>query len=151
MRSNRLARTIVVVIAVLVAGGLVLLGRLTADTSAARNSGYQAGHDDGYSDGLRVGNAQGVQDGRALQEGNELSAASKQPVQDAFNSGYTAGENDAFGGYDGGWALSAPYLITLESGSGQIVYRIQHRTTVLPNIDYYLCADGHDICQRAHH
>jgi hypothetical protein len=150
MRKTRLVRPVIVVAAVLAAGGLVLLGHLSADTSAARNSGYQAGHDDGYSDGLRIGNAQGVQDGRALQEGNEVPAASKQPVQDAFNSGYTAGENDAFGGYDGGWALSAPYLITLESGSGQIVYRIQQRTTVLPNIDYYLCADEHHICQRAH-
>jgi hypothetical protein len=151
MRKTRLARTVIVVAAVLAAVGFVLLGRLTADNSAARNSGYQAGHNDGYADGLRVGNAQGVQDGRALQVGNDVPAASKQPVQDAFNSGYTAGENDAFGGYDGGWALSVPYLITLESGSGQIVYRIQHRTTVLPNVDYYLCADGHDICQRAHH
>ena len=102
---------------------------------------------DAYFAGLRVGEAQGRQEGRALQEGASLPRGSRQPVTDAFNAGYAEGTNDAFAGYDGGWALSAPYVITLEEGSGQIVYRISSRTPIAANVNYYLCADGHDICQ----
>lgn len=39
-----------------------------------------------------------------------------------------AGANDAFSGYDGGWAVSTPYLVTLEPGDRQITYRIASRT-----------------------
>jgi hypothetical protein len=156
-----MTRTKLVIFAVSVVAigaGMFFLGRASADAGAAHDRGYRAGvsagrasgQSDGYADGLRVGTTQGVQEGRALQIGATVPADSKQPVQDAFNAGYTAGENDAFGGYDGGWALSMPYLITLEPGQGRIVYRISDRTTLQPGIDYYLCPAGKSICQQPH-
>jgi hypothetical protein len=65
--------------------------------------------------------AAGVRDGRALQV----------PPDDrkAFDDGYAAGANDVFGGYDGGWDLARPYVITLKKGDDGITYRIASRDT----------------------
>ena len=136
MRAPNPRTIVVVAAATVVAAALVLLGRITAHPATA-----------GYLDGLRVGQAQGVRTGRALQEGSAVSPQSRRPVQDAFDAGYAAGANDAFSGYDGGWALSSPYLVTLQAGSRQITYRISSRTPVEPDVNYYLCAGGHDICR----
>ena len=86
------------VIVVLVIGAAVL-GRVTAGDS----KDYE----------------QGVTDGRALQVTPES--------RDAFKAGYTAGANDAFSGYDGGWDYDRPYVITLEKGEDGITYRIGSR------------------------
>jgi hypothetical protein len=139
------ARTVLFVVAALVAaGGLVLLGRAT---SGSHTGGYQTGRSDGYFDGLRVGEARGRQEGRALAEEASVPAAARPSVRDAFNSGYTAGLNDAFAGYDGGWALSTPYVVALEAGTAPIVYRISSRTLFEKGVNYYLCPDGHALCQ----
>ncbi len=82
-----------------------------------------------------------------MQEGVALAEDARQPVRDAFDAGYTAGANDAFAGYDGGWTTGVPYVVTIEAGNGQIVYRIDTRTPVEAHINYYLCADGHGMCQ----
>ncbi len=134
--------------AILVAAALGWIGRETVHRGAPLS---ETGRSDAYFDGLRVGEAQGRQEGRALQEGASLPRDSRHPVTDAFNAGYAAGTNDAFAGYDGGWALSVPYVITVEEGSGHIVYRISSRTPIATNVNYYLCADGHDICQERRH
>jgi hypothetical protein len=130
--------------AILLAAGLVWIGRETVHTASPAGDTLSS---DAYFAGLRVGEAQGRQEGRALQEGAGLPSSSRQPVTDAFNAGYAAGANDAFAGYDGGWSLSVPYVITVEEASGQIVYRISSRTPVEANVNYYLCANGRDICQ----
>jgi hypothetical protein len=64
----------------------------------------------------------------------------------AFNAGYTAGENDAFRGYDGGWGLGEPYVISLERGKGPITYRIGSRTPLEAGKAYYLCPHSHAVC-----
>jgi hypothetical protein len=105
-------------IVLLVLAGLALaaagavVGRVSAGSSSAGSGDYSSGE--------RAGEAQGRQEGRALQ----LPAGDP---RDAFNAGYVAGANDAFTGYDGGWQLGVPYVITLEHGTGQIVYRISSR------------------------
>ncbi|WP_170323423.1 hypothetical protein [Cryptosporangium phraense] len=134
-------RTAVAVILVAVAAATVFwLGRATApSTESARSAGYSAG--------LRTGEAQGRQEGRALQEGAALPATSRRPVTDAYNDGYADGANDAFGGGDGGWDLSKPYVIAVEKGSGRIVYRIRSHTPLVANVNYYLCANGRDLCE----
>jgi len=98
------------------AGAAFLLGRVSVDTDSARDEGRAAGE----TAGLRAGRAEGVREGRALQQ----PAGSRQ----AFRAGYVAGANDAFGGFDGGWALGTPYAITLERGSGGVSYRIAKRS-----------------------
>ena len=133
---------------VLLAGGLFLLGRITAGTAPDRDAGDQAGHSVGYLEGLSAGQAQGRQEGRALQEGVALPADSRQPVQDAFTAGYTAGANDVFAQNDGGWYLSTPYVVTVDQGSGAIAYRIATRTALQPGINYFLCPDGQGLCQQ---
>jgi hypothetical protein len=103
---------------------------------------------------VNAGEAQGRQEGRALQAGSAVAATSQQPVQDAFNRGYAAGENDAFGNYDGGWQAGAPYLVIVAPGSGGAntpTYRISTRTLLGPGTDYYLCPDGKTICSAARH
>jgi hypothetical protein len=102
---------------VAVAAGLALavggfaLGRASADTDA------------GHDAGMREGHAAGLQEGRALQAtGSPPSGA-----RAAFDAGYAAGANDVFGGFDGGWSLSQPYVITLARGSGAVTYRIDSR------------------------
>jgi hypothetical protein len=147
MRSRtKWAVPLIAVIAV-IATGAALLGRSTVDTRAAHDNGVRTGQQDGYFDGLRVGEAQGRQEGRALQEGDALPAGDRQLVRDTFDAGYAAGANDAFAGYDGGWQLSAPYVITVETAGGSITYRIKDREPVKAGVNYFLCPDGHSLCQ----
>jgi hypothetical protein len=145
MRTRTVAKALGSAAAILVAVGLVWVGRESVHKPAPPSSDSVTS--DAYLAGLRAGEAQGRQEGRALQEGAALPTGSRQPVTDAFNAGYAAGARDAFAGYDGGWSLSMPYVITVEEGTGQIVYRIRARTPVEANVDYYLCADGRNICQ----
>ena len=87
---------------------------------------------DGYARGLDDGRAAGVVEGRQLQATLRLPAASRQLARRAFREGYAAGANDAFGGFDGGWSLSEPYVITLARGSGAVTYRIDSRRLARP-------------------
>ncbi|SOD72681.1 hypothetical protein SAMN05892883_2036 [Jatrophihabitans sp. GAS493] len=132
--------------------GLLLVGRVSAGDHPATSD--KAGYQNGYTAGVKAGQLQGIQEGiqegRASQVGSEVPASSRQPVADSFNRGYTAGENDAFTGYDGGWALGVPYIVTLKPGSAGITYRIDARQQLQPNVDYYLCPNGRDLCQLPH-
>jgi hypothetical protein len=138
-----------VISAALIAGAGIALGRVSVSTHAARERGYQSGLYDGYFNGLPVGEAQGRREGRALQEGSSLSATDRQKAKAAFNAGYAAGANDAFAGYDGGWSVSAPYVVTLGRGHGDITYRIVSRVPMDAGIAYYLCPTGHGLCQHS--
>jgi hypothetical protein len=97
-----------VLVVAVVAGGGFALGRTTAREPPG-----------GYAAGLRAGRADGLREGRALQ----LAPGDRK----AFDAGYTAGANDVFGGFDGGWELSTPYVVTLGRARGAITYRIDSR------------------------
>jgi hypothetical protein len=140
-----------VISAALIAGAGITLGRISVGTHAARERGYQSGLSDGYFNGLPVGEAQGRREGRALQEGSSLPATDRHVARDAFNAGYAAGADDAFAGYDGGWALSAPYLVTVVRGKGDVTYRIASRVPIEVGVVYYLCPAGHRVCQQPRH
>jgi hypothetical protein len=105
-------------VCVALAGGAFALGRASVDTGAARREGRAAGQ----AAGLRAGRAVGIREGRALQQ--------RAPARRAFQAGYTAGANDVFGGFDGGWSLGTPYLITLGKGADGIAYEINNRSKV---------------------
>ena len=96
---------------VALAAGAFAVGRTTADTDA------------GHDAGVREGRAAGLQEGRALQATGSAGSGARA----AFDAGYAAGANDVFGGFDGGWSLSKPYVITLARGSVAITYRIDSR------------------------
>jgi len=130
-----------VLAAVVIGGGLFLLGRVTAPTHSAKAPGD-------YFAALRAGEAQGREEGRALQAGSELPAGDQHVARDAFATGYAAGANDVFAGYDGGWTKGAPWVVILDAGSGQVVYRIRDREPVRAGVNYYLCPDGHSLCQQ---
>jgi hypothetical protein len=102
MAPPTLPRAILVPILAVAGAGLFLLGRETAP--------------DG---GFGAGRAQGVAEGRALQEPSD--------ARSAFRDGYAAGANDVFGGYDGGWDFGRPYTITLAHGRDGVTYRIDSR------------------------
>ncbi len=149
-------------VAVVLAAAAVVLGGFLAGraTDRVRDGGgrgagtaaaYEQGRSAGYLAGLRDGEAQGLREGRALQETGALPAGSRQAAQVAFGDGYAAGANDVFGGYDGGWALATPYVITLERGTDGVTYRIADRAGVEPGTTYRLCADGRGLCPVAGH
>jgi hypothetical protein len=105
------SRVVAVVAAAAVAAAGFALGRASADTDA------------GHDAGVREGRAAGLQEGRALQ----ATGSSAPGVRAAFDAGYAAGANDVFGGFDGGWSPSEPYVITLARGSGAVTHRIDSR------------------------
>ncbi len=57
----------------------------------------------------------------------------------SFQSGYVAGREAAFSGYDGGWAYGTPYVVTLARGGPGITYRFASRSPMMPGLSYYLC------------
>jgi hypothetical protein len=103
-----------VVAAAVVAAALAIAGFALGRASANTDAGHDAG--------VREGRAAGLQEGRALQ-----TAGSAPSARAAFDAGYAAGANDVFGGFDGGWSLAEPYVITLARGSGGVTYRIDSR------------------------
>jgi hypothetical protein len=135
-------------IVLVVCAALLVLGRATANHRSAHDAGYRAGRSDGYSDGLQAGLAEGRREGRALQAGLTAPTSSRPSTQAMFNAGYAAGANDVFGSFDGGWALSTPYVITLERGSNGISYRITSRDQIADATDYFLCPDGVHLCHQ---
>jgi hypothetical protein len=118
----------------LVAAGVVI-GRSTAPV-----------HDRGFAQGNAAGYAEGVAAGRSLQIGDSVPTGSKDVAQTAFQSGYRAGETDAFGAYDGGWKLGAPYVVILGEGVAGAAYRFVERDQLTPGTTYQLCPDGTSLC-----
>jgi hypothetical protein len=146
MATRRTKLLLAATAALAVAAGVFFIGRVTADTTAPASR--QAVGD--YFDGLRVGEAEGRRQGRALQEADALPATDRRPVRDAFDAGYAAGQNDVFAGYDGGWTLRVPWGITIERGGAKVDYRIAGRTQLEPGVDYFLCRGGHALCTHPH-
>jgi hypothetical protein len=141
------SRSIAILLAALIAAAaLVSLGRVSVNPTRAK----PVEQSDQYFAGLQAGEAEGRRDGRALQEGAGLPKSSRRPVHDAFEAGYVAGANDAFAGYDGGWTIGVPYVITLAEATGEIVYRIKTREPMQAGVDYYLCSDGRSLCEQPH-
>jgi hypothetical protein len=127
-------------------GALAMLLCCSAQGAARAAGGPPADNGKAYLDGLMAGEAQGREEGRALELGRTLPAGERQAVEAAFKAGYAAGAVDVFGGYDGGWALGAPYVVTLAPGKGAITYRIGSRVPMQRGIAYFLCPDGHGVC-----
>jgi hypothetical protein len=116
----------VVVLIGLVAAGVVI-GRATAPA-----------HDPGFAQGNAAGYAEGVAAGRSLQIGDSVPSGSKDVATTAFQAGYRAGETDAFGAYDGGWKVGAPYLVVLGSGVAGAPYRFVERDQLTPGTTYHV-------------
>ena len=144
--AQNTSRLLVALIALALGAGLFLLGRVTSNA----DDRYAAGRSAGYYSGLRQGESRGVQEGRSLQFATSLPEDSREALRASFDAGYTAGANDTFGGYDGGWYVSTPYLITLAKGSGAITYDLSSRTLLHGDTDYFLCPNTQKICHRPH-
>ena len=84
MSARTLRKAFGLAAAIFAAAGLVWIGRETVHTAAPRGDAVSS---DAYFAGLQAGQAQGRQEGRALQEGTALPKGSRQPVTDAFNAG----------------------------------------------------------------
>jgi hypothetical protein len=104
-------------------------------------------HDPGFAQGNAAGYAEGIAAGRALQIGDSVPTGSKDVAQTAFQAGYRAGEADAFGNYDGGWKLGAPYVVIVGEGVAGATYRFVERDQLTPGTTYRLCPDGTTLCQ----
>ena len=120
---DRPLRAVLAVLLVLLVGVAGLVVGRTSGSGGGRADRFEQG----YRQGLDVGQAEGIEQGRALQVGAEVPPTSRAPVQDAFRAGYTAGADDVFGTYDGGWAFGRPYLVVLEPGAQGVTYRIARR------------------------
>lgn len=122
--------TIAVIIAVAAGVGGFLIGRSDAGRSA----------DAAYNRGLYAGQAEGVRYGRGLQ-----ATLAVPGERQAFDAGYVAGENDAFGGYDGGWETGLPYVVVVSTGTNGVTYRFASRTPMQSGVTYSLC--GRALCR----
>ena len=71
---------------------------------------------------------------------------SSRPEPGSYRAGYQAGREDAFAGFDGGWALGVPYAVTLERAGGGITYKFARRWALQPGVTYRVC--GHEVCAR---
>ena len=69
------------------------------------------------------------------------------PRPGSYDDGYRAGREDAFSGYDGGWVLGEPYIVTLRRGGPGITYRFARRWPLLPGREYRSCRQD-IICDR---
>jgi L-asparaginase II len=102
----------------------------------------------GYADGFGDGRAEGLQEGRALAVTAASPPGTRDRVKAAFDAGYRAGADSAFGGYDGGWSLGEPYVIVLAKGGNGITYRIAARILARDGVDYHRCPPPTSICQQ---
>jgi len=142
-------RAAVILVGLAAAIGSFAIGRATAQPSSGSTAAPGVARTDaGYAAGFQAGRDAGVREGRSLQVGQTLAGPDRDAATAAFNSGYVAGINDAFGGYDGGWSLAAPYVVTLGAGTGGATYRIASRIQMEPGVSYFLCPDGSGICRR---
>jgi hypothetical protein len=137
---------IVAIVGLGVAAGLVAFGRASAGASAVREEGYRSGYSAGYADGVKAGQADGLREGRELQVPLNLPSDARAAAMAVYDSGYTAGANDVFDGYDGGWGLNEPYVIELVPGDNGITYRIRARMTMQPDTNYHLCPPTTSLC-----
>ena len=131
----RLRGAAIAVVAVGMVAAGVVIGRATAPA-----------HDPGFAHGNAAGYAEGVAAGRLLQIGDTVPNGSKDVANTAFQAGYRAGEADAFGAYDGGWKLGAPYVVVLGKGVAGAAYRFVERDEVTPGTTYQLCPDATRLC-----
>jgi hypothetical protein len=148
MRGRVVRRAILVLLAVFAAAGLVAAGRASAGAGSVRSDRYRDARAAGYADGLHDGRAAGLEEGRALQVPLTLPAGVRDAAKAAFDTGYAAGANDVFGGYDGGWAMDSPYVVVLIPAGNGIVYRIRSRTPMQPGVTYSLCPHSTVLCQK---
>jgi hypothetical protein len=122
-----MVRVLIGALLVCAAVGLFLGGRASASggvSSAEVATREAASYERGLGDGLI--------EGRALEGTRWLHGRTRQVARAAFRDGYAAGANDVFGGFDGGWRLGAPYVVSLASGKGAITYRIATRAPAPP-------------------
>jgi hypothetical protein len=125
---------LVLVLAAGVAGGF-LLGRTTAPT-----------HDHAWEDSYSLGYDQGLGAGRVLQIGDTIGPGQKDAAAKAFQAGYRAGQDDAFGSYDGGWEIGTPYVVILGHGTGGSAYRFAYRVTMVKGSTYEACGTAVGVC-----
>lgn len=118
---------LLVLLVVLVGGGGVAVG---LSWGLHARQAPDAGYDRGYREGLDAGQAQGIEQGRALELGRTVPATSRSAAVAAFRAGYSAGANDVFSAYDGGWEIGRPYVVVLGDGNGDVTYRIERREAV---------------------
>ena len=141
MRTTRL------LIAPAVAGlaaGAFAFGRGTAQTDDQR---VRAAEVQGRAVGVRDGRAAGIREGRALERTSSLPTRRREAGKAAFDAGYVAGANDVFGGFDGGWSLTSPYVITIRRATGRVTYRIDSRVPMRPGFHYRRCPRATGVCE----
>jgi hypothetical protein len=64
----------------------------------------------------------------------------------SLTDAYRAGRDDAFSGFDGGWAYATFYVVTLRRGGPGITYKFARRWPMLPGFEYHVC--GGRLCSR---
>jgi hypothetical protein len=84
--------------------------------------------------------------GRAT-AGHGSAPAPARPHPGTYDAGYLAGREDAFSGFDGGWVLGDPYIVTLGRGGPGITYRFARRWPLLAGHEYRSCSQD-IICSR---
>jgi hypothetical protein len=83
----------------------------------------------------------------AFLAGRATAGGSAHVVARPHPGSYDAGWEDAFSGFDGGWVLGDPYVVTLRHGGPGLTYRFDRRWPLLPGHEYRIC-NKDIICSR---
>jgi hypothetical protein len=103
---------------------------------------YDKGKKAGLKEGTKKGQAAGQQQGQKV--GVEQGKAQGQAEGDA--TGVKNGANAALGGF-GGWDTNALYIVTVDTGSGNVPYTINSRQPMSANNAYRICAGStNELC-----
>jgi hypothetical protein len=103
---------------------------------------YEKGKARGLKQGLKQGQASGEQQGKKV--GLEQGTAQGQAQGDA--TGVKNGATAALGGF-GGWDTNTPYIVTVDTGQGNVPYTISSRQPMNPNNAYRICeGTTNEVC-----
>jgi hypothetical protein len=137
------------------------IGKSSVDTSgkeseaAARvRAEYQPGQpayreifDKGKAKGLREGQAQGQAAGEAQGRKVGLEQGTAQGKAEGDATGVKNGATAALGGFTS-WDTNNLYVVTVDSGQGNVPFAITSRQPMQENMNYRLCAnDPQNLCQ----
>ena len=141
-RSPAAGWWVAAVLAVLVVGvGGYLLGHQVGASNERDDFDAGApGYNDIYQQGFAAGQEKGTQQGQAKGAAAGQQAGLEQGKQQGEAQGSAAGAEAALGGFTS-WDAGAPYVVKVQTATGDVPYEISSRTQMEPDTEYALCQD----------
>lgn len=107
--------------------------------------GYNEIYAKGAADGNAAGQKSGEASGQAQGEKEGVAKGTEKGQAEGEATGTADGASQALGGFSS-WSTDSPYVVTMDSGSGDVPYVVQNRTQMEPDTNYKICSSGSGIC-----